>query len=391
MDEQTPKRIRSFVNKHLTRGEQAEIQAQFSSSFRPDCQVLWTGLTRETSQAWANAENLQTLTTAMGPLMNTDDPACPRSRMNDKQWTRYIHGASALFALKISRGNTVTVLTQPPPERFHPSGLTSFQGIEEPIIKGRLGNRPVRRIKVAHPTVSGAGGRSYELWPRDSSATWISTFGLSTIQITWRAVSTKKVDLICKAVTGTEDQPAGVHVAAPQTVVQQKFKAKRSALQVKHDKQTRKFEQTLEDKLRGQQRQHRREMQVLREEQARERKSLLSKKARKKLKKRHEKHLKQASRVFSEAQAKLLAKGQAERAALEENHKAAVLQLEQEQKTQKGRGDTLEPAASKAKSKPSIPPKQSSGQKKEPHVLLVDMVLVCFVATFYFGRGIYYQ
>src|SRR5690606_605516 len=81
-----------------------------------------------------------------------------------------------------------TVLTPPPPTRFHPLGTTSFQVIEEPILKGRLGNRAVRRIEVIHPTVPEASLTPYQLWPEDQYSTWMSTFGTTTTATTWRQV-----------------------------------------------------------------------------------------------------------------------------------------------------------------------------------------------------------
>lgn len=48
-------------------------------------------------------------------------------------------GASAIFAWFVSRGEKVTVLSPPPPSRFHPIGLTNFQEIEKPILKGKGG------------------------------------------------------------------------------------------------------------------------------------------------------------------------------------------------------------------------------------------------------------
>ncbi|OJJ29603.1 hypothetical protein ASPWEDRAFT_81537, partial [Aspergillus wentii DTO 134E9] len=68
-----------------------------------------------------------------------------------------IKGASALFAWHICEGEEVTVLTPPPPCRFHPSGFTSYQVIEEPILKG------------AHPDVKGAEDFRYQIWPVDKT------------------------------------------------------------------------------------------------------------------------------------------------------------------------------------------------------------------------------
>jgi hypothetical protein len=170
MDAKTPPNIRSFVEEHLNVEEVVVIEAQFSSSLRPDQQFLWTGMNQDAAQAWADRNGLQTLTTAMGPLMNNDNPACPKKKKSHNQWVQYVHGASALFAFRISKGNLVTLLTPPPPGRFHPSGATSFQAIEEPIVKGHVGNHAVERIVAVHPTVCGASRIRYQIWPEDESA-----------------------------------------------------------------------------------------------------------------------------------------------------------------------------------------------------------------------------
>jgi hypothetical protein len=47
---------------------------------------------------------MQTLTTAMGPLMmKKKNPSCVKQRKSKKQWLRYVHGASALFADHVAK------------------------------------------------------------------------------------------------------------------------------------------------------------------------------------------------------------------------------------------------------------------------------------------------
>jgi hypothetical protein len=72
---------------------------------------------------------MQTLTIAMGSLMDLSHPLCLRNQKSSKAWGKYIKGASAIFALYISRGERLIVLSPPPPERFHPSGQTNYQAI----------------------------------------------------------------------------------------------------------------------------------------------------------------------------------------------------------------------------------------------------------------------
>ncbi|EXK77805.1 hypothetical protein FOQG_17509 [Fusarium oxysporum f. sp. raphani 54005] len=148
---------------------------------------------REYAQKWADRRDFQTLTTALGPLLDPSRPECPHIRKPSAGWAGYIHGASVIFGWYISQGDLVTVLSQPPPQRFHPSGLTYYQTVEEPIIKGRLGNKAVGRIVVIHPTVGGkAEDFQYGMWPHDELSLWTTKFGIPQIVIYWRAVKGEK-------------------------------------------------------------------------------------------------------------------------------------------------------------------------------------------------------
>jgi len=82
-----------------------------------------------------------------------------------------VKGASAVFAWYISRGEKITILSPPPPERFHPSGLTNCQAREEPILKGKIRGSAVLRIEMVHPTVEGAENFCYQIWPVDETRT----------------------------------------------------------------------------------------------------------------------------------------------------------------------------------------------------------------------------
>ncbi|KAK8912625.1 hypothetical protein VCV18_012304 [Metarhizium anisopliae] len=187
MDDALPPVLDAFVRRHLTLEEIDEIRHQFSRALVTDRQVLWTGMTREAAQRWADKHNMQTLTTAMGPLMSHNEVSASGTKLRSRS-TRYIHGASAIFAWCISYGKMVTVLSNPPPVRFHPSGATSFQVIEEPIITGRVGSHAVARIDVVHPAISAAAEFRYEFWPRDDVSRWITTFGHLKITVKWRPV-----------------------------------------------------------------------------------------------------------------------------------------------------------------------------------------------------------
>jgi hypothetical protein len=174
---------------YLSVEEEHGICDQFQgSSWRCNGQVLWSGIQRDLAQQWADAHGMQTLTTAMGSLMDPEHPKCLKNAKTTKNWSKYVKGASALFAWHISRGEMVTVLLPPPPERFHPSGLTNYQAIEEPIVKGENGGRAVLRIEIVHPTVHGAENFRYQVWPVDETCKWIEHFGILNMKRRWREI-----------------------------------------------------------------------------------------------------------------------------------------------------------------------------------------------------------
>ena len=177
---------------YFTAEELAQICEQFHSDWSPNQQVMWSGIPRAVVQEWADRHQMQTLTTAMGPLMDREDARCLRSRLDRKKWSRYMQGASALFAYHIAQDQgRVTVLTPPPPERFHPSRETNYQAVEEPILKGRL-ERRVSRIELVHPTITGAEDVHYQFWPVDESHAWNTQFGrLASLHQDWRRVRKK--------------------------------------------------------------------------------------------------------------------------------------------------------------------------------------------------------
>ncbi|KIL89239.1 hypothetical protein FAVG1_07633 [Fusarium avenaceum] len=153
---QPSKTIGKLIHYWLTDKEASDILLQFHKACIPNHQALWSGMPRATAQQWADAHGFQTLTTSLGPLLRTDDPDCCYCQKTKTKRSNYIHGASIVFAWFISQGDLVTILSQPPPQRFHPTGRTFYQLYEEPLIKGMLGNRPVTRIVVAHPTIQSA-------------------------------------------------------------------------------------------------------------------------------------------------------------------------------------------------------------------------------------------
>ncbi|KAJ5159931.1 uncharacterized protein N7482_006935 [Penicillium canariense] len=128
--------------------EAAEIFKQFQSDkWLYNGQVLWSGVSRSQAQEWADRHHMQTLTTAMGSLMDELHPDCLKSSKTPHQW---------------GQGDKVTLLSPPPPERFHPSGLSNYQAIEQPIVQGLIGEYAVQKIMMVHPTVKESEEFSYE-------------------------------------------------------------------------------------------------------------------------------------------------------------------------------------------------------------------------------------
>ncbi|KAF4839203.1 hypothetical protein CGCTS75_v000464 [Colletotrichum tropicale] len=179
--------------KYLTRNEAEEIMRQFDEIWVDDKQVLWSGVNHGMAEQWAKQHGMQTLTCAMGPLMNETHPKCSKLYKTSVKWTKYMKGVSAIFAWKIAQGHTTTLLTPPPPVRFHPSGLTNYQDIEEPILKGAVNGYCVGKIILIHPEVDGAEDTAYEYWPNDRVVKWYAECNPKTpfIKI-WRTISPKR-------------------------------------------------------------------------------------------------------------------------------------------------------------------------------------------------------
>lgn len=97
-------------------------------------------------------------------------------------------GASAVFAHHISAAEKVIVLTPPPPYKFHPSSLTNYQFIKEPILKRELGVHGLFRINMVHLTVEGAENLKYQVWPVDQTQSWIAKSGLPVRTQHWGQV-----------------------------------------------------------------------------------------------------------------------------------------------------------------------------------------------------------
>ncbi|EKV13722.1 hypothetical protein PDIG_36330 [Penicillium digitatum PHI26] len=87
---------------YLTVEEATQIIHQFrSGSWNKDRQVLWSGMMREDAQKWADEHEMQTLTTAMGPLMMPENPLCLKSKKTSHAWSQYIYTVPRPFLLGI--------------------------------------------------------------------------------------------------------------------------------------------------------------------------------------------------------------------------------------------------------------------------------------------------
>ncbi|KAK2754320.1 hypothetical protein CKAH01_17475 [Colletotrichum kahawae] len=181
--------VTQICPKFLTTSEANEIREEFARVWIEDKQVFWSGADKRKTKIWAALNGFQTLTSAMGPLMEQGNDRCKR-KTSSKSWSLYMRGASAMFAWRASHGRLTTVLTPPPPHRFHPSGLTNYQDVEEPILKGILGSS-VERIMMVHPEVTGAENFAYEAWPSDHYAAWVVSFGEFPDKV-WRVVGHKR-------------------------------------------------------------------------------------------------------------------------------------------------------------------------------------------------------
>ncbi|EFY85946.1 hypothetical protein MAC_08029 [Metarhizium acridum CQMa 102] len=160
-----PESVNEAARLFVSIEESEQILAQLQQACVRNKQVLWSGISREVAQGWADKHHLQTLTTVMGPLMDIHDPRCPRRHKGHDAWSAYVHGASVLFAWYIAGGDIVTVLSQPPPQRFNPTGEAYYQTVEEPIITGKLCDRHAKILsedvakQLTGPLSSDAGTR----------------------------------------------------------------------------------------------------------------------------------------------------------------------------------------------------------------------------------------
>jgi hypothetical protein len=168
----------SLLLNYVSIQEAVHILRQFRGpQWRCNQQVLWSGVSQQMVQRWADDHSLQTLTAAMGPLKNKHRVSPLRSRKERLRWSKYMKGASAMFAWCVSQGERCALLCRPPEQRFHPLGISTYQSIEEPILKGLYGSAAISQITVYHPDVADAKDFGYQLWPADNVEEWVRRYG----------------------------------------------------------------------------------------------------------------------------------------------------------------------------------------------------------------------
>jgi hypothetical protein len=166
---------------YLSREEADNIITRFEgipSSL--DRLLFWTGLPREWAQRWADEHGMLTLTSAMGPLMDTAHPQCLKRKKKGKDWSRYVKGASSIFSRYACTCGVVRVLTVPPSETWRLRPNSTFHSIEEPVLKGVLGSAHALRLKYVH-LLSESKNTEYEVWPEDHTQAWLDSYGNDTL------------------------------------------------------------------------------------------------------------------------------------------------------------------------------------------------------------------
>jgi hypothetical protein len=152
---------------YLTQEEAEQIIARFMEIPRSyDRLVFWTGIPREWVQQWADEHGMLTLTSAMGPLMDRKDQRCLRRIKKPRKWSKYIKGASVIFARYACRRGIVRVLTLPPSWAEFIRPRSKYRTLEEPILKGASGCCCAVEIHTVH-LLTAFEELEYQTWPEN--------------------------------------------------------------------------------------------------------------------------------------------------------------------------------------------------------------------------------
>jgi hypothetical protein len=153
--------------KYLTREEAEQIIELFKEIPQTyDRLVFWTGIPREWVQQWADEHGMLTLTSAMGPLMDRKDPRCLRRFKELEEWSKYIKGASRIFARYACKRGIVRVLTLPPSWADLIRPESTYRNIEEPVLKGISGCCCAIQINTVH-LLTTLEELEYQTWPEN--------------------------------------------------------------------------------------------------------------------------------------------------------------------------------------------------------------------------------
>ncbi|KAK3676491.1 hypothetical protein LTR78_003767 [Recurvomyces mirabilis] len=171
------------LSDYLCQNEIDQLNQVFEISLRHDSAlVFWTGISQQLAQDWARRNDLKTLTIAMGSLYAKGSQGRPKSRKSKKAWSKYMKGASWIFAQQACQNRYAIVLTNAPPNVYSTREDSSFREIEEPILKGIESDRHTIQIEYVHPKFSGAASFRYQTWPENRSSEWHSFLECITIK-----------------------------------------------------------------------------------------------------------------------------------------------------------------------------------------------------------------
>jgi hypothetical protein len=153
--------------KYLTREEAEQIIEHFEEIPQTyDRLVFWTGIPRDWVQQWADEHGMLTLTSAMGPLMDRKDPRCLRRFKELEEWSKYIKGASRIFARYACKRGIVRVLTLPPSWADFIRPESTYRNIEEPVLKGISDCCCAIQINTVH-LLTTLEELEYQTWPEN--------------------------------------------------------------------------------------------------------------------------------------------------------------------------------------------------------------------------------
>jgi hypothetical protein len=206
--------------KYLTREEAEQIIERFKGipqSFNR--LVFWTGIPREWVQRWADDHGMLTLTSAMGPLMDRKDQRCLRRIKKPRRWSKYIKGASVIFARYACRRGIVRVLTLPPSWAEFIRPRSTYRTLEEPILKGASGCCCAVEIHTVH-LLTTLEELEYQTWPENRIPDRLNCRGVGSFSFRLPPWTRKAVDTAAKSLrynvinltASTTPKPATVSV-----------------------------------------------------------------------------------------------------------------------------------------------------------------------------------